>query len=93
MAYEDFDFEILETEHFEIHYYPEENPSAQYVARIAERWYARLSAFFDHEFAEKKPLIIYQDHADFQQTTTTPGLIGRVSLAGPPRSAYGHGRA
>ncbi len=76
VLWEELDFEILETEHFEIHYYPHGDPSADYVARTAERWYERLSAFFDHDFEEKKPLIIYQDHADFQQTTTTPGMIG-----------------
>lgn len=79
VLWENFDFEVLETEHFRIHYYPENSPSADYVARIAERWYARLSGFFDHDFEEKKPLIIYQDHADFQQTTTTPGLIGEAT--------------
>lgn len=79
VLWEDFDFEVLETEHFEIHYYPKGNPSAGYVARVAERWYARLSGFFDYELSEKKPLVIYKDHADFQQTMTTPGLIGEAT--------------
>lgn len=76
VPWERFDFTILETEHFRIHYYPAGSPAGPYVARLAERWYDRLSAFFDHEFREKKPLIIYQEHADFQQTQVTPGLIG-----------------
>lgn len=76
VLWEQFDFEILETEHFLIHYYPPDAAHAHYVARIAERWYARLSRFFDHELDEKKPLIIYANHADFQQTAVTPGLIG-----------------
>src|SRR5690606_29626106 len=76
VLWEQFEFEILETEHFLIHYYPPDAAHARYVARIAERWYARLSRFFDHELNEKKPLIIYANHADFQQTVVTPELIG-----------------
>ena len=76
VLWERFDVAILETEHFEIHYYPPDSPAAEYVARLSERWYERLSTFFGHEFDEKKPLIIYQEHADFQQTRVTPELIG-----------------
>lgn len=76
VSWERFDFTVVETEHFRIHYYPADSPTGEYVARLAERWYDRLSAFFDHEFQEKKPLIIYQEHADFQQTRVTPDLIG-----------------
>ena len=76
VLWERFDFEILETEHFLVHYYPPDAPHADYVADLAERWYARLASFFDHELEEKKPIIIYANHADFQQTVITPGLIG-----------------
>src|SRR5690606_9663025 len=62
---------------FLIHYYPPDAPHAEYVADLAERWYARLSRFFDHELDERKPLIIYANHADFQQTAVTSGLIGQ----------------
>lgn len=76
VLWDQFDFQVLETDHFLIHYYPPDTPSADYVARLAERWYHRLSTFFEHDFEEKKPLIVYQDHADFQQTLVTSGLIG-----------------
>jgi len=76
VLWERFEFEILETEHFLIHYYPPGAPHAEYVADLAERWNTRLSTFFDHELEEKKPLIIYANHADFQQTAVTAGLIG-----------------
>ena len=76
VVWERFDFEILETEHFLIHYYPPEAEHAEYVARIAERWYTRLAEFFAHELSEKKSLVIYADHADFQQTVIAQSLIG-----------------
>jgi hypothetical protein len=76
VLWEEFEFSVLETEHFDIYYYPPESATGEYVAQLAERWYTRSSTFFDHEFKEKKPLVIYQDHADFQQTVISSGLIG-----------------
>ena len=76
VQWEHFDFQVLRTEHFDIHYYPSEERAVEDVARMAERWYARLSRVFDHEFGERKPLVLYASHPDFQQTTVTSGLIG-----------------
>lgn len=75
VQWESFDFKVLQTEHFDIYYYSEEAAAAQDVGRMAERWYDRLSKIFGHEFA-RKPIVLYANHADFQQTTTTGGLIG-----------------
>jgi hypothetical protein len=74
VQYERFDWQILDTDRFEIHFYPETTVKTQDVARMAERWYARLSRAFQHEF-ERKPLIFYADHPDFQQTNTTWGML------------------
>lgn len=57
----------MKTQHFDVHYYPEEQQVTQDASRMAERWYNRLSRAFQHEF-KKKPLILYADHPDFQQT-------------------------
>jgi Tol biopolymer transport system component len=67
VQYEDFDWQVMETPHFQIHYYPEELEATRDAARMAERWYDRLSRAFQHEF-EELPLILYADHPDFQQT-------------------------
>ena len=37
VQYRGFTFQILKTEHFDVHYYPEEAQSAAIVARMAER--------------------------------------------------------
>ncbi len=76
VQYDQFDFRVLDTPHFNIHFYPEQNEAMEDVARMAERWYERLARFFQHEFAETKPLIFYADHPDFQQTNTIGGMIG-----------------
>jgi Tol biopolymer transport system component len=74
VQYETFDWQIMETEHFDVHFYPEEQTLTQDAARMSERWYARLSRAFQHEFV-KKPIIFYADHPDFQQTNTTWGQL------------------
>jgi len=76
VVYDDFDFEQIQTEHFDVYYYPPMEPAAQDAARMAERWYARLSQVFQHEFTERKPIIFYADDTDFQQTNVIGGFIG-----------------
>ncbi|HUP02255.1 MAG TPA: BamA/TamA family outer membrane protein [Gemmatimonadota bacterium] len=78
VRYEDFDFQVLESEHFDIYHY--DRTSGQAVAgaaRMAETWYARFARLFDHRFEERKPLVLYADKPDFQQTNTTPGFISQ----------------
>ncbi|MDX1420543.1 MAG: hypothetical protein R3181_11300, partial [Rubricoccaceae bacterium] len=76
VRYDDFDFRVLETEHFDLYYYPEEEQAARDVGRMAERWYARLSSILDHEFEERKTIVLYADDADFRQTNVISGFIG-----------------
>jgi hypothetical protein len=76
VQWEHFDFKVLKTEHFDIYYYDREADVVQDVGRMAERWYVRFSDIFNHTFA-RKPIVLYANAADFQQTTTTPELIGQ----------------
>jgi Tol biopolymer transport system component len=75
VQWEAFDFKVLQTEHFDIYYYDEEADVIHDVARMSERWYARLSRVFNHSF-RKKPIVLYANAADFHQTTTTGGILG-----------------
>jgi Tol biopolymer transport system component len=76
VQYEQFDFKVLNTEHFDIYYYPEEEEAVKLAARMAERWYARLSKLLQHELRGRQPLILYAAHPHFQQTNTLQGEIG-----------------
>lgn len=76
VTYEQFKWQVLKTEHFDIHFYPEEEAAVREAARMAERWYDRLSSVFGREFTERKTIILYADQADFQQTTVSRGLVG-----------------
>jgi WD40 repeat protein len=75
VQYENFDFEILRTDHFDVHYYSAEAEATRDAARMGERWYDRYSQLFRHEFSKRKPVVFYADKPDFQQTNTTSGLI------------------
>lgn len=76
VRYETFQFEILNTHHFDIHYYPEEEIAAQDVARMADRWYTRLSDVLAHQYGGTKPIVLYADDTDFQQTNVIRGYLG-----------------
>jgi hypothetical protein len=76
VQYRTFDFQILKTDHFDLYYYPEEQDAAQLASRMAERWYARLSRFFDHQLRDRQVLILYAAPAHFRQTNAVEGLIG-----------------
>jgi Tol biopolymer transport system component len=76
VQYEQFDFKVLKTEHFDIYFYQEEEPAVQLAARMAERWYARLSKVLGHELNGRQPLILYAAHPHFQQTNVLEGDIG-----------------
>lgn len=76
VQFDNFDFRILPTDHFDWHYYPEEREAVFDAARMGERWYERLARTFQHEFEASKPVILYADHPDFQQTNTLSGFIG-----------------
>ncbi len=75
VQYGRFDFKIIQTEHFDVYYYQSERVAALDIARMAERSYAKLSKALNHEFNERKPIIPYASHSDFQQTNTSGGEI------------------
>jgi Tol biopolymer transport system component len=76
VQYQTFQFRVLPTQHFDIYYYPEEEEAARMAARMAERWYARLSKLLNHELRGRQPLILYASSPHFWQTTTIMGGVG-----------------
>jgi Tol biopolymer transport system component len=74
VQYDKFRWKVLETEHFLVHYYPEEADIINDAARMAERSYARLSRMLNHQFREKKPLILFRSRTDFGQNNVTGDL-------------------
>ncbi len=76
VQYETLDFHVLPTPHYNVHFYPEAAVPVEDGARMAERWYERVARIFQHEIREARPLILYADHPDFQQTNILSGRVG-----------------
>jgi Tol biopolymer transport system component len=76
VQYQTFDFKVMKTAHFDVYYYPEEAEAAQMAARMAERWYARLSVVLNHQLSGRQPLILYASGPHFRQTNAIEGDLG-----------------
>ena len=71
VSYDHLDFRILQTDHFDIYYYPEEEEATHHAARMAERWYVRFSKVLHHTFLHRQTLVLYASHPHFGQTNVT----------------------
>ena len=69
-------WQVFETDHFEIHYYPEEETLAREVCEIAEAAYQHGTRLMREKPLLKTPLFIYRNQIDFQQTNILPHVIG-----------------
>ncbi len=74
VQYRKFKWQILKTEHFDVHYYPELAEVAKYTGQMAERTYERLRRVLNHEFRERKPILIYGSRTEFAQNNVLGDL-------------------
>jgi hypothetical protein len=74
-VYKQLDFKVSETEHFRIYEHTGSAERRQELAAAAEQWYDLHRQVLQDSFTKKNPLLIYNDHAGFQQTNTIPGEI------------------
>jgi len=76
VQYDQFDFQVLATQHYDLHFYPEAGEVMEDVARMADRWYERMARIFEHEIGARRPLVFYAAHPHFQQTNILRGTVG-----------------
>jgi Tol biopolymer transport system component len=75
VQYQSFNFKVLKTNRFNILYYPQEYEAVKYAGQMLERWCTREQRIFDQQLPKNQPVILYANHADFQQTNAISGLI------------------
>lgn len=75
IQYTKFNWQVMQTEHFDIYYYPEMEDIAKQGAQYAEESFKALEPKFNHSINRHIPLILYSSHLHFQQTNVTPGFI------------------
>ncbi len=74
--YRTFDFSVYQTPHFEIYHYLKNKEVLDRFALWAETWYGMHQHILRDTFSKPNPLILYANHADFQQTNAISGNIG-----------------
>jgi len=75
VMYDWFDFEVYNTPRFEIYNYLKNDSVMESLGQLSERWYMRHLAMFS-DTLEDSPIILYNNTADFKQTTVISGIIG-----------------
>jgi len=75
VQYDNFQWKVLKTEHFDVYFYPQMQQLAEIGASFAEEAYSRLEGLTNHNITHRIPLIFYSNHSHFQQTNTTPGFL------------------
>jgi hypothetical protein len=88
IRYDRFDWQIYQTDHFEIYYYPEIEPHLERMAGYAESAYQHVSSELKHDLAAKVPLILFQTSSEFFQQNVIPGAAqeGVGAFAEPSRN-------
>ena len=79
--YDQFEWHIYKTDHFEIYYYPENERHLERVASYAESAYQQVSSDLRHDLNQRVPLIIFKTHSEFQQQNIAPGAAQEGVLA------------
>jgi len=75
VQYTQFDWRVMETEHFRIYFYKSERELARIAARSAEDSYRVLADRFNHHVRRPIPLIIYSSSNYFSQTNVISALL------------------
>lgn len=74
--YRSFDFKVDETPHFSLYHYSKDKEGVTWFAQELEQWHDLHSEILDHDISFKNPVILYNNHAEFQQTNAISGSIG-----------------
>lgn len=74
--YKQFNFRVVQSPHFELYHYLDNVAVRNRMLQQAEQWYRMHQTLFQDTFAYKNPLLLYSNHADFQQTRAIEGQIG-----------------
>ncbi len=87
IRYDNFQWQIYTTDHFEIYYYPEIEQHLERVAGYAESAYQHISSELKYDLAFKIPLILFKTSSEFQQQNVIPGAAqeGVGAFAEPMR--------
>lgn len=73
--YKQLNYKLYNTPHFDIYHYFSDSVLLNQMANDCEKWYFYHRQIFADTFTTRNPVIIYTNHADFQQTTAVMSQI------------------
>jgi hypothetical protein len=87
IRYNNFQWHIYTTDHFEVYYYPEIEQHLGRIVSYAESAYQLVSSDLKHDLAFKVPLMLYKTQSEFQQQNVEPSELpeGVLAFAEPYR--------
>ncbi len=68
VQYTNFDWQFIQSDHFDVYFYQGGYELAQFTALAAEEAYESISQTFRYQLTDRIPIIAYVSHNDFQQT-------------------------
>lgn len=74
--YKNFRFDVYQTPNFEIYHYLKNDSLLNKMALSSEKWYDRHYQVFRDSIEKRNPILVYNNHADFQQTTAISSTVG-----------------
>ena len=85
VQYDNFDWDYIQTEHFDIYTYSSGKKNADLAAIESENAYENLSNLLNWKLKNRVSIIIYNSHNDFQQTNVIDmylreGILGVTEL-------------
>jgi len=75
VQYRDFNWEFIQSKHFDVYHYSGGRKLAVFTAEVAESCYVALKADFKYSIIKRIPILVHNSHNDFEQTNVTSGLI------------------
>ena len=75
IQYEDFDWEVLSSDHVDLYYYPDEEELALIALDYAEESFDALSQKFSYVPKDRIPMVVFASHQHFEQTNIVPFFL------------------
>jgi Tol biopolymer transport system component len=74
--YKALKFKVAQSKNYELYHYFKNQDVAERILENSQIWHDKHKQIFGKSLTGKNPLIIYQNHPDFQETTAIDGAIG-----------------
>lgn len=75
VQYRDFNWQYVQSRHFDVYYYSDGKGLAEFVADVAESSYVAMRKDMQFDILDRIPILVYNSHNDFEQTNVTYYMI------------------